>query len=96
MCLRHYIFKVTNYIERQPYPIVGEKRSLSVFNSNTNSDVMLWHYHLRHPNFMISKNSFHYYSLKIQIIFSVKFVNYPSIFANPIQFNHTNHLIIFP
>ena len=36
---RHYIFKVTNYIERQSQLTVGEKRS--VFSSNKDNDVML-------------------------------------------------------
>ena len=56
MYSRRYIFKVTNYIERQSQLIVGEKRS--VFSSNKDNDVMLWHYYLRHPSFLYFKKLF--------------------------------------
>ena len=41
VCLRLYIFKVTDYIERKPQLTVGEKKSLFAFSSNKDSDVML-------------------------------------------------------
>ena len=40
VCSRLYIFKVTDYIERQPQLMV-KKRSFYVFSSNKDSDVML-------------------------------------------------------
>ena len=52
------IFKVTDYIERQLQPTIGEKVSLSVFNYNKNNDVMLWHYRLGHPSFLYLKKIF--------------------------------------
>ena len=56
MCSGLYIFKVIDYIERQLQPIVGEKQSFFfVFSSNKDSDVILWHYCLRHSSFLYLK-----------------------------------------
>ena len=58
VCLGLYIFKVTNYIKRQLQPTIGEKQSLSIFSSNKDNDVMLWHYRVGHPRFLCLKKLF--------------------------------------
>ena len=58
VCWGLYIFKVTDYIKRQPQLTVGEKQSLFVFSSNKDSDVMLWHYRLVHPSFLYLRKLF--------------------------------------
>ena len=53
-----YIFKVIDYIEKQPQPTVGEKRSHLVVSSNKDSDVMLWYYRLGYRSFLYLKKLF--------------------------------------
>ena len=53
MCSALYILQIPPI--RQPLRTAMEKRSLSVFNSYKNKDVMLWHYRLGHPNFIYLK-----------------------------------------
>ena len=94
-CVQDYIFKVADYIERQRQPKVKNGRFLSLVLIKI---VMLCYGTIVQDIQVsyISKNSSRHYSLKVKMVFSVEFVNYPSMFTNLIQFNHTNHLIFFP
>ena len=72
VCSRLYIFKVANYIERQPQSAIGEKRYLFVFSSNKDSDVILWHYCLGHPSFTYLKKLFPLLFTKSSNVFHCK------------------------
>ena len=72
MCSGLYILQIPP--SRQPLKIAMGKRSFFVFRSSKNKDVMLWHYHLGHPNFVFLKKYFRIYSIKILSLSSVKYV----------------------
>ena len=75
----------------------GESQSNSCFHSiiktNNDSDVMLWHYRLGHPNFLYLKRMFpSLFINKILNCSNMRYVSFLNRLGLPIQNNHINHL----
>lgn len=97
-----YLLKSDNQLEEQSqsahFAIVSQSaEDLNLVSiSNNESVVILWHFRLGHPTFIILKSCFLHYSLiKIQSLSSVKSVSCPNIHKILIPFNHTKHHILF-
>jgi len=64
------------------------------FHVNKDSEVLLWHYHLGHPNFMYLERLFHpSFLIKAYNPSNVKYVNSLNMFAVAIPPFHINHHI---
>lgn len=72
------------------FPIIS---NACFFYSNKDSDPMLWHYRLGHPNFLYLKKCFHFCLLiKIRIFLFVMYVKCQNTLGTHLHHKLTNHL----